>query len=111
MKKWIFSGLAAALTFGGGLLAYELGFETTGRSDCHEQIVCPITGMKVCKDQCPLMDPDRPDGPGKIECPLTGELVCPDRCPSQYGTGKSETWHEPAAQIRFTIVERFIEGA
>ncbi|MBI4586007.1 MAG: hypothetical protein HY717_18510 [Planctomycetes bacterium] len=61
----------------------------TGRSDCPGQIVCPITGEKVCRDQCPLVDPYLPDCPGKIECPLTGELVCRDRCPAQTSAGNT----------------------
>src|SRR2546426_28535 len=51
------------------------------RPDCPGKIECPLTGEIVCRDQCPLMDPNRDDCPGRIACPLTGELVCRDRCP------------------------------
>ena len=51
------------------------------RPDCPGKIVCPQTGERVCRDQCPTVDPSRPDCPGRIVCSLTGELVCKDRCP------------------------------
>lgn len=71
----------------GGLAAYAFAF-ADGSSLCAGKIICPLTGEEVCKDQCPLIDRDRPDCPGKIECPLTGELVCRDECPLV----KSESW-------------------
>lgn len=65
---------------------------STERADCPGKIECPLTGELVCRDKCPLVDPNRADCPGKIECPLTGELVCRDRCPleSSVETSASE---------------------
>ncbi len=40
----------------------------------------------MCTDKCPLIDPNRPDCPGKIVCELTGELVCKDKCPLNEST-------------------------
>lgn len=69
------------------------GFTQTGeRADCPGKVVCPVTGDKICKDQCPLVDGGRADCPGKIECPLTGEPVCRDRCP--LGASKSASTTE-----------------
>lgn len=74
------------LALGGSLLA--LGITRGAASDCLGTIICPITGQEVCRDQCPLVDSERPDCPGTIECPLDGELICRDRCPLR---------HEPEA--------------
>lgn len=72
------AGLSVVL--GATLFAYgtEMG---DALSYCPETIECPITGEDICKEQCPLVDANRPDCPGKVECPLTGELVCKDECP------------------------------
>ena len=74
-----------------GATVFAYGINTSNaRSDCPETIECPITGEEVCKDQCPLIDANRPDCPGKIECPLTGELVCRDECPLGATSGDEE---------------------
>jgi len=82
---------AAVLVLTGGAFAYQFAFASGERADCPGKIICPITGEEICKDQCPLIDPDRSDCPGKIECLLTGELVCRDRCPVGAGKAKAET--------------------
>ena len=61
--------------------AFGLAGSETDRADCPGKIVCPLTGVELCRDQCPTIDPGREDCPGRIECPLTGELVCVDQCP------------------------------
>jgi hypothetical protein len=78
LKIALWTAVAALV---GGSSAYQLASSGPRRADCPGRIICPITGDEVCRDRCPLVDPDRPDCPGKIECPLTGELVCRDRCP------------------------------
>jgi len=77
-KGWIFSILVLVLGSGVGTYSFS---QSSERSACPGQIVCPLTGEEVCVDECPLIDTSRKDCPGKIECPLTGELVCRDRCP------------------------------
>lgn len=67
------------LALAGSLLALEIA--RGGASDCPGTIICPITGQEICRDQCPLVDSERPNCPATIECPLGGELVCRDRCP------------------------------
>jgi hypothetical protein len=78
MRKTALWTVAAVLALAGGLFAYELGF----------------AGEEICKDQCPLIDSDRPDCHGKIECPLTGDLVCADRCP--LGADRAKTAEVPS---------------
>ena len=51
------------------------------RSDCPGKVICPLTGEKVCRDQCPLTNVTRSDCPGQITCPIDGEIVCRDQCP------------------------------
>ncbi len=91
MKRTAMWTAAAVLALTGGLFAYQLAFASGGRAECPGKIICPITGEEICKDQCPLMDQDRPDCPGKIECPLTGDLVCRDRCPLGAEKAKADT--------------------
>lgn len=81
MRRFVFFALMLVAVVGGGLVAYGYASGERARSDCGGTVVCPLTGEEVCKDACPLLDPDRADCPGKIECPLTGELVCRDKCP------------------------------
>ncbi len=68
------AGLAAVTGFG---LAQTDAAGAAGA----EKIVCPQTEELIDRDQCPTIDPNRADCPGRIVCPLTGELVCKDRCP------------------------------
>lgn len=89
MRSKLLLTLAAVAMLGGA--AYSTSLVTTGeRSDCPGKIICPIDGEKVCKDRCPLLDPNRNDCPGKIEYPLTGELVCRDECPIDATTQAKE---------------------
>lgn len=67
----------------GALGAAALGPSHATRADCPGKIVCSKTGELICRDKCPLVDPNRPDCPGRVECPLTGEPVCRDRCPAE----------------------------
>ena len=64
------------------------------RADCPGKIVCPETGKLICRDQCPMIDQNRPDCPGQVVCPLTGQLVCKDRCP--VGDTATKTPHTKA---------------
>ena len=80
MRNKVMLSLAVVVILG-GVAAYSLAFASTQRAECPGKVICPLTGEQVCKDQCPLLDPERADCPGKIECPLTGELVCRDQCP------------------------------
>ncbi len=82
---------AVVLFLGGIALAGGLVSRSAARSDCPGKVVCPLTGEEVCRDRCPLIDPQRPDCPGKIACPLTGEPVCRDRCPLGPDSANSET--------------------
>ncbi len=81
MRRFAFLALLLAVVVGGSIVAYGYASGERARSDCPGKVVCPLTGELVCKDACPLLDPDRSDCPGMIECPLTGELVCRDECP------------------------------
>ncbi len=64
-----------------GVSAYNWSANNSDETVCPGRITCPITGEKVCRDNCPLIDSSRADCPGRIECPLTRELVCRDKCP------------------------------
>lgn len=80
MKKFAVALCLAAIAMV-GVATIPLAFADVESNDCPGKVLCPITGEVVCKNQCPLIDPDRSDCPGKVECPLTGELVCRDECP------------------------------
>lgn len=77
-RSILFAGVAGAFAIGAGAAWLSASART---ADCPGKVTCPLTGETICKDRCPLIDPDRPDCPGRIECPATGELVCEDRCP------------------------------
>lgn len=82
---------AAGLLIVLGTTVFAYGIDISDpRNDCPGAIQCPITGEEVCKDQCPLVDAERPDCPGKVKCPLTGELVCRDECPLALASGDDE---------------------
>jgi len=100
MKRTAFLTAATVLSLIGGLFAYPFAFATGGRADCPGKIICPITGAEICKDQCPVIDPNRSDCPGKIECPVTGDLVCRDRCPIGAEEGRTGTVPSCCAQGR-----------
>ena len=80
--------LLSALSLSGvaGITLGTIGLGGTGqsvnsqRTDCPENIICPLNGDEVCKDQCPLIDENRADCEGKIGCPLTGNLAGKDQC-------------------------------
>ena len=59
--------VSAAATVG---LAFASG---DGAADTSDTVICPQTGERIDRDDCPLVDATRPDCPGRIECPLTGE--------------------------------------
>ncbi len=63
MKKIALWAGAAVPVLAGGLFAYPR------RSAHSAKTICPLTGQEIDGSQCPLIDPDRPDCPGKIECP------------------------------------------
>lgn len=92
MKRAVFRLAAFAAI---GLIVVVVGAAAgLQRSDCPGKIICPLTGDKVCKDQCPLTDATRDDCPGKIACPIDGDLVCRDRCPLIGGeNGKTQAEH------------------
>jgi hypothetical protein len=61
MRKAAVWAAVAAVVLGGGASAYKLA--------------------NAGGDVASLFDPNRPDCPGQIVCPLTGDLVCRDQCP------------------------------
>lgn len=103
MKKLTLTSLFALVAVAGLAAAYPLaqanGSKET-RSDCPGKVVCPLTGVEVCKDRCPLAAKKtgltRADCPGQVECPLSGELVCRDKCPVT-NTAKSADTKEALA--------------
>lgn len=89
MTRRTLAAFGAAALAAGALGAVGLSTTGSGRADCPGRVRCPLTGEMVCRDRCPVLDPDREDCPGLIQCPLTGEPVCRDRCPLA-GTAESE---------------------
>lgn len=76
-RAFIGTGVGAAVVAAAGFAAYS----AASAGGCPGVITCPLTGEKICKDECPMVDTQRADCPGKIECPIDGEPVCADRCP------------------------------
>lgn len=90
MKKVTLIAAAAIIVAAvAGLVALDRASAETGSAPPAETITCPITGEPIARDQCPLIDPSRPDCPGKVVCPLTSQLVCRDQCPldAEVGSG------------------------
>ena len=80
-RRWTLSIVGLAILSVATLGAVKLAAANMERAHCPGKIVCPETGKLICRDQCPMIDQNRPDCPGQVVCPLTGQLVCKDRCP------------------------------
>ena len=92
MKRVVFSLTAAAVV---GLVVAVAGAAAgLHQNECPGKVICPLTGVEVCKDECPLAGATRDNCPGKIECPLDGDLVCRDQCPLENAkNGVTRTEH------------------
>ena len=44
-----------------GASALGVVADISERADCPGKITCPLTGEVICRDECPNIDPDRPD--------------------------------------------------
>lgn len=54
MKRIAVTLTLLAVVTGGSVLAYGITRPSAGRLDCPGTVVCPITGERVCRDECPL---------------------------------------------------------
>lgn len=71
---------AVMVALGGSLSAYKLAF---------------ADGNRVS-----TLDPRRPDCPGQIVCPISGELVCRDECPLASSETKNAANEQPQTETK-----------